>query len=258
MSNSVGDVDCVQSSQFFLREDAAMNNLVAAMFAVLLVAVPAFAANDQGSFGRDVRWLDVGKGPYALYIYTNNPGNCAVAAPAPAKCATIANVSAINTYTDQNISRIELPAYASNSLICTSVSPYFEVQFQNQTTSRVQAEAHINIDATIESAVLNNPALINRSTGQPFNGKIVVRGLTNFWEAMSLQPNDFAVKTSTNSRQCVSGIVSYSTLQSFYGLSAYQARQVFANPMSVTLSATATLENVVEYRLQLGFRLFGD
>lgn len=229
-----------------------------AVAAALLVVAPAFSANDQSSFGRDVRWLDVGKGPYALYVYTNNGGNCSRAAPTPAKCVTIADTTQINTYTEQNISRIDLPAYATNSLLCTSLSPYFEAQFMNTSSARAQGEAYVTIDATIESAVLNNPALINKATGQPFGGKIVVKGLTLFWEAMSLQPNDYSIRTSNNSRQCVSGIISYGALQSVYGLSAYQARQVFSNAMSVTLSSTATLENVVEYRLQLGFRLFGD
>jgi hypothetical protein len=234
-----------------------MQKLMIATAASLLTAA-AHSANDQGSFGRDVRWLDVGKGAYAQYIYTTLPSNCTVAAPGPVRCVTIADPTAINTYTEQNISRIDLPGYATNSLLCTSVSPYFEVGFANRTSARVHGEAFINIDVTIESPVLNNPALINRSTGQPFSGKIVVRGVTNYWEALSLQPNDYAQKSSTNSRQCVNGIISVSALQSIYGLSAYQARSVFANPMSVTLSSTATLENVMEYRLQVGFRLFGD
>jgi hypothetical protein len=122
----------------------------------------------------------------------------------------------------------------------------------------VHASATLRTDATIQSAALADPSLINRLTGQPFDGKIIALGLTRYLDSFPLPAQNSVIRASTDSRECVMGLLSLGTLQSRYGLSLVQARAVFATPMTITLSASGGVQNTTIIQWVVGSRLFGD
>jgi hypothetical protein len=162
------------------------------------------------------------------------------------------------TINEPNIARIELPANSTNSLLCFSVSPTITVTAVNNTTGSVAVQATLQTDATLASAVLENPTLINRATGQPFGGKIVYTNLSRYFERYTLAANAQASRSSQDSRDCLLGLISLDTLQSRYGLTATQARAVLAAPMTVTLATSGYIQNTSVVNWVVGFRLFGD
>lgn len=220
----------------------------------LFASMSLYAANDAASFGRTVKYLDVGAQQFPVYWYLTDLTGC----DATIKCVKINDSNTMMNVDEPGIARIDLPAYASNSLICASISPSVNMVFRNRTTASVHGFATIRIDATIQSAALNNPALINKVTGQPFNGKIEAPSVTRIVENAPVPANDFSQRAISYTRQCVNGLISSRMLQDSYGLTASQARAVFANPMTVTLSASGSIQYVDSLSLTLGFRLFGD
>jgi hypothetical protein len=227
---------------------------LAAFLVCVLLSSAAFAANDPGSFGRDVRFLDVSSQTYSNYLYLRDTTACDTTA---VKCVQLSGSEPF-PYRDNNIARIDLPGGAANSLLCPTISPSVNIVFRNAQTTNQHSTASLRVDVTIQSAVLNNPSLINRVTGQAFGGKIEVTNLVRVFEGDTMVPGGTAQRAITFSRQCVSGLLTIASLQSQYGLSAYQARLVFANPMTITLSAWGTLQNVEELSFTVPFRMYGD
>jgi protein-disulfide isomerase-like protein with CxxC motif len=175
-----------------------------------------------------------------------------------ASCVQLASTATLVVINEPNMAHIDLPANATHSLLCFTVSPTINVVYLNSTTKIVLASASLRTDATIQSAALADPSLINKVTGQPFGGKIVATALSRFGDSFALPGQQSAVKSSIDSRECVMGLLSLATLQARYGLSLAQARAVFATPMTVTLSESGGIQNVSSIQWVVGFRLFGD
>jgi hypothetical protein len=220
-----------------------------------LLTFTAVAANDPDSFGRPVRYLDVATSLIYNYFGGQNPCQPAVAGTS---CVQLGSTANSVSFSEPNILHIDLPANATHSLLCFSLSPTVNVTFQNSTVSMVHASATLRTDAAIQSAALADPSLINRLTGQPFDGKIVALGLTRYLDAFPLPAQNSVIRASTDSRECVMGLLSLATLQSRYGLSLAQARTVFATPMTVTLAAQGAVQNISIIQWVVGLRLFGD
>lgn len=229
-------------------------NKVAIAVAAAALSLPALAANDPGSFGRDVRFLDVSSQTYSNYLYLRDTVGCDSTA---VKCVQLSGTEPF-PYRDNNVARIDLPGGAANSLLCPTISPSVNIVFRNTQTTNQHSSASLRVDVTIQSAVLNNPSLINRVTSRAFGGKIEVTNLVRVFEGDTMVPGGTAQRAITFSRQCVSGVLTLAALQSQYGLSAYQARLIFASPMTITLSAWGTLQNVEEMSFTVPFRMYGD
>jgi len=86
----------------------------------------------------------------------------------------------------------------------------------------------------------------------------MVPRMTRYLESYTLLPFDSYSRESMDSRDCVSGLLSLNSLQKVYGLTASQARSVFANPMTVTLNFTGSASYIDFMQVQVGFRLYGD
>jgi hypothetical protein len=227
--------------------------LIASTLAIAVLAItPAFGANDPGSFGRTVKFLDVSSGPYALYAYRRDTSGCS----AGMKCTQI-SLDTANTVNDTNVATITLPAFSARSLLCFSITPNASVTYRNWSPTTNQANVSFRINTIVQSTVFNNPALIDPFTGLPLNGKIE-SAMTGFRESFPIAPNQLFTKTWAFSRECIGGMISTSMLQKMYGLSALQAQAVFSNPITVSLSTQTDLQQVDDMTFQLNFRLFGD
>jgi hypothetical protein len=109
---------------------------------------------------------------------------------------------------------------------------------------------------TIENDVLNDPTLIDPGTGLPYGGRMT-RPLSQYSKWRSLAPGERAGETMSLSRECISGLVSKSSLIEA-GLSPAQAKQFFRNPMTFTFGAAGGMQGVGFARYTYGIRLYGD
>ena len=221
----------------------------------LAAATPAaFAAladdvGDADTFGRSVKYLG-GKGAPML----NLTQDCANVATFD-RCILITPNSFVNI--DQsNLLSIKLPSFSTLSMVCFSVTTNISYRFNNTSTARMQHSFSMWPTFTIESTVLNNPSIIDPTTGLPANGKLVSR-LNSFSVINSLQPGDTEQQSLSFSRECVGGLVSRSYLLGI-GLTSSQVTSFFANPITITFGAAGTANNVLFASYLMGVRLYGD
>jgi hypothetical protein len=177
--------------------------------------------------------------------------------PADERCITLNAQPAPTAFDESGLDSIELRGGVSKSLLCFALTPFVNFQFNNQTgvpqpNARFTAQAVI----TIESEVLDDPALIDPNTGLPFGGQMVLP-LSTYGESRSIGVGERAQKNMFLSRSCIGGLVSKQSLIGS-GLSAAQANQFFSRPITLTFGARGTVQIVDGASYFYGIRLYGD
>jgi len=237
-----------QSEDMLKQAKAEQRALVKAM------AGPSQAdVGDPDSFGRNVHFLGVAQ---TGGVTVTGPGGCPPPDPNfPDDRCVEANPTAFIEARD--IGRINLPAKASNSILCHSLTSLPIWTFSNPTTFRVFAAFQYTASVTIENEVLNDPSLIDPNTGLPFNGKLEVAfGLIT--DRQTMQPGDVATRRHSSTRACIGGLVSKMALTQGFGLTDAQADAFFKKPMTLRLNITLSTAFVDNAFVLFGLRLFGD
>lgn len=207
---------------------------------------------DVASFGRNVRYLG-----FAQTTNIRLRQDCS-SAPPEQRCVTLAPAPGVTTFDEADLARIKLPARATRSLVCFAVNSFGGFEFLN-TTGVPQPFAEFATDAviTIESPVLDDPALINRSTGLPFGGRIVST-LNTYREVRSVAVDELAFKELVLTRHCNFGILCKRGLMMNEGLSEALANQVFQKPITLRFGAAGTAQLISFANYLYGIRLYGD
>lgn len=209
---------------------------------------------DAASFGRNVRWL----GLTAAYVQASTDCPSIVAEDPGALCQQISDLAVSTPFAFNDIASIKLPANASNSLLCHWFSPRVAVTFFNPTANPVPGRYSYNPTLTVENPVLNDPAMVDATTGLPFNGKLT----TSMSASESVQVVvDPAIPISQNLRDsvvCQAGLLSKKALVETYGLTTTQANSFFANPTTVRLNVSGSSRFVDYAFYSFGLRIVGD
>ena len=208
---------------------------------------------DVDSFGRNVRWL----GLTSAWV-TLTP-----ACPKPTRpdehCQNINTTPGATTVFDfQDAARIKLPKYATNSLLCYWFSPLLTVQYSNPTASRVLGRLSYSPTLTLESDVLNDPALIDPTTGLPFGGKLQTGMTSSELFEVPLEAGVTFTERTRDSTVCMAGLISHKALINSYGLSEAQADDFFSGPITVRLNVRGNVRYVSDASFVFGLRLVGD
>jgi len=206
---------------------------------------------DPDSFGRDVTYLGrASVDPFYLQ------SNCAPVIEAGFEC--LVPVQGQTTeFSSSIVDSIQLPSRASNSLLCFALSPSTNRRFGNPTTANQLAFLVTRALLTIESSVLQDPALIDPTTGLPFDGKISLTLTTNN-ENRRIVPGDFDAQVTQLSRSCQGALVSKRALMQNYGLTQSQAHTFFNNRITVRIGMNGTARSVEGLVHGVGLRLYGD
>jgi hypothetical protein len=220
--------------------------------------VSAADVGDADSFGRNAQFLGVAQtGTVSLQAdCTPDPKN----PPGPDdRCVVIAAPPSNTSVAARDIGRIKLPAKATHSILCHAVTSFPFWQFHN-TTGSAASNAQFSYAAsfTIDNAVLNDPNLIDPTTGNPFNGslEVIFGSLTS--ENRTLQPGERTSKRHIDTRFCIGGLISRAALIGTYKLTDAQADTFFKKPITIHLNIaliTRYVDNAVAF---FGLRLFGD
>jgi hypothetical protein len=225
---------------------------------VLAPSISAAAAptveevGDPDSFGRNVTYLGLAQ-TQAVLVTTDCTGSdptlerCIVANPAPAP----------TMFNESDLATISLPGKATKSLLCFTLTPFVNVSWFNSLATPANARFSANAVITIENAVLDDPTLLDPTTGLPYGGSITV-GLSTFSDSHTLQPGENDTKSLFMSRSCIAGIVNKRGLVENYGLSETQAKEFFKKPITLRFGARGTVALADYANYFYGFRLYGD
>jgi len=212
---------------------------------------------DADSFGRNVKFIGLmSTGVINLAddctpdpAYPPGPDDhCFVPNPAPAT----------TSFTITDAARVLIPGKSSNSMFCHWQTPVTVYSFRNSTgTYQPNARFVVTPSYTIQNAVLNDPSLLDPSTGLPYGGSFTV-GLAGIRHSRSLQPGEGQIERDNSTRACIAGLVSKRALKEAYGLTDAQATKFFKNDTIITMNLQGTANMVDFASIIYGTRFVGD
>ena len=222
----------------------------AAKGAAALAASPSpDDVGDADSFGRAVQFLGLADGNFDLAAdCTGDTFPCTVLAPPPASTSF--------SYTD--LGHVTLPARAAHSLLCYWFSPFLTIGYGNDGASPIVAHLNYTPTVTIENPMLDDPSLIDPTTGLPFGGQLLTGMTSSETFETPLEPGTHVTERTRDSAVCIAGLISKSTLMSTYGFTDAQARDFFKQQMTLGLNVSGTAQYVDFAALYFGWRIVGD
>jgi hypothetical protein len=207
---------------------------------------------DADSFQRNVTYLGL-----AQTLGVTLVDDCTGSDPALERCIVQNAAPASTTFDESGLATMNLPAKATKSLMCFALTPFITVSWNNFTASPQTARFTAQAVITIDNEVLDDPTLIDPGTGLPFGGSVTL-ALSTWRNFHSIQPGEFEQESSTQSRNCIAGIISKRSLVENYGLTDTQATQFFKKPMTLTFGARGTVSMSDFTSYFYGIRLYGD
>jgi hypothetical protein len=210
---------------------------------------------DVDSFKREVIFLGLASA-FVTLEETCPPPDPAV----PDQFCTTLNptIGASTAFTYNDMARIKLPAKSANSLLCYWFSPIVSVGYGNPTASRVTGLFRYTPTLTVTNPVLDDPALIDPTTGAPFGGQLLTSMSSSEVFQVPLEPGVNFTERTRDSTVCMAGLISKRALIDNYGLTEAQAKEFFKQPTTVSLNVTGSARYVNFAGLTMGLRIVGD
>jgi hypothetical protein len=221
----------------------------------LLAAAAAPTVDDVGdpeSFGRNVTYLGL-----AQTLPVSLAPDCTGTDPAIERCLVQNAAPSLTAFDESDLATMNLPAKATKSLICFALTPFIDISWNNGTGAPQTARFNASAVITIDNDLLADPALIDPMTGLPFGGSLTL-SLSTWRHMQSIQPGDFENESSTQSRNCIAGIINQRALVDNYGLTASQAKDFFKKPMTLHFGARGSVSMSDFTTYFYGIRLYGD
>lgn len=174
--------------------------------------------------------------------------HCIVLNPAPATTA----------FTINDAAHIVIPAKSANSLFCHWQTPITYYSLHNDTgVFQGNARFVVTPNYTLENEVLNDPSLIDPTTGLPFGGSLTL-GLSGIRHMRSMQAGESETNMENTTRSCIAGLISKRALIEGYGLTDAQATAFFKHDTIVTMNIRGTANLVDFASIYYGTRFVGD
>jgi hypothetical protein len=207
---------------------------------------------DPDSFGKNVIYLGLAQTMPVVVL-----PDCTGSDPTLERCLVANAAPASTLFNESNLASIQLPAKASKSLLCFTLTPLVQIGWRNTLATPQLARFSANAVITIDNDVLDDPALIDPTTGLPFGGVLTV-GLSTFNTSHTLQSGEVDNKTLFMSRACIAGVVNKRALVETYGLTETQAKDFFKKPMTLNLGSRGNVGLAEFASYFYGLRLYGD
>jgi hypothetical protein len=213
---------------------------------------------DADTFGRNVVWDGlINSGSITMSTNcTPAPGD-----PAPGPddhCITLNPAPANTSFDIPDIGRMTLPAKSSHNILCHWLSPIVIYSLYNSTGVPANGRITLSPYLKVESAVLNDPTLIDPNTGLPYGGVLETGFAASYQSSRTLQPNERDTQRFSESRVCIGGTISRQGLIQGYGFTNAQVDKFFAQPMTLRLGLRGSASLVDFANLIYGLRIMGD
>lgn len=208
---------------------------------------------DVDSFGRNVKWLGVAQMNITL------AGSCPKPIPGSnSVCAELSPAPAVTTFQFEDVAYIRLPGKSAHSLLCHWFSPFMQVGYGNPTASPAVARLHYTPTLTIESPVLDDPSLIDPTTGLPFGGRLLTGMSATERNEVPLSPGQSLNTIQRDTATCIAGFLTRRQLTDTFGLSPRQANAVFANEITIRMNISGNAQYLNHFMGNFGLRVVGD
>ena len=232
---------------------AATQQKVATMAAKAAAAPTVDDVYDVDSFKRNVVWLGLASAFINLSdTCPTDPSNpdelCQVLAPAPA----------FTSFNFEDAAHITLPGKSANSLLCYWFSPVLNINYVNLGATATYGRLRYTPTLTIENPVLDDPALIDPTTGAPFGGQFLTSMTSSESFVVPLSPGVNFTERTRDSAVCMAGFVSKQLLSQNYGLTDAQVKEFFKQPTTIRLNVSGSAQNVGFASMVFGLRVVGD
>lgn len=223
-----------------------------------LQAAPPSAADvgDAETFGHSALYMGAASGFVQL-----SPDCSAEPSPSPGppdnQCFTLLPAPATTTFDAQDICRIKLPKNATRNVIYPALNFFLNYQLEN-TTGVPQPQGLFDFlsSLTIESAVLNNPSVIDPGTGLPAMGKLTFQFTYRYRDDRSMDVNDRQRTRITLVRVGNTGITKAQLVGQ--GLSPAVVDSLFQSAMTIRMNIQGSAKLVTDATITGNMRLFGD
>lgn len=174
-------------------------------------------------------------------------------------CQTInPTPGALTPFGYDDMARITLPGKSTHSLLCYWFSPVVSVSYSNPTAARTTALFRYTPTLTVENPVLDDPALIDPTTGAPFGGQLLTSMTASETFQVPLEPGVGFTERTRDSAVCMAGLLSKRALIENYGLTEAQANEFFKQPTTIKLNVVGSARYVSFAGLTMGLRIVGD
>ncbi len=208
-------------------------------------AAPAITATvgDADSFNRHVKYIGLISTGFILV-----QNDCSLDATGPLgpedHCVVTNAAPALTNFTINDAGRMLIPAKTANSLFCYNQTSIVTYNFSNNTgVYQPNARIVLTPNYTIQNAALNDPTMIDPTTGLPFNGKLNL-GLAGIRHARSLQPDENQTERDNTTRACIAGLVSKQNLKDGFGLTDAQVKTFFNSDTIITMNLVGQTQMV--------------
>lgn len=206
---------------------------------------------DADTFGRALTWLGV------TQMGVDLAASCL--SPVPDVSCTVVNPgSAVTTFSASGLGSIELPARATNSMLCHWLSPVLTVNYANPTAAPVMARLAYTPTLTIENPVLDDPSLIDASTGLAFNGRLTTSMTASERFEVPLAAGASQFQRQRDSVTCIAGFLTRRGLVQNHGLTDAQARRFFRSRTRISMNISGSTQYVNDALMTFGLRVIGD
>lgn len=207
---------------------------------------------DVDSFNRFVKWAGLGQ-----TIGVTADGSCT---PDPFnRCIPTSSGGAFVSFDERDLETIVLPKKTAHSMICHHITPFYTYQFFNGTGSQQSgALLFLTPYITVYNDVLNDPSLINPTTGLPFGGQFDQGMAMTTIQDRTLEINERLFERQNYSRHCISGLLSKRDLMGVWGLSEAQAKQFFKNDTKIVFNLRGQHNYIDFAQFFYGIRLTVD
>lgn len=208
---------------------------------------------DVDSFGRALVWLGVDQGNIEL------SSSCPPDDGDPTTNCVTLNAAPASTSIDlDDIAHVTLPGKSAKSLLCHWFSPYLTASYLNPTAGDVVGLLTYSPTLTVESEVLDDPALIDPTTGLPFDGRLTTSMTSSEYFETPLAAGQALDQRWRDSAVCIAGFLTRRALVDRYGLTEDLAKQVFKKPITIRLNVSGTVQYMDSGSLIFGLRIVGD
>lgn len=208
---------------------------------------------DVDSFGRPVVYLGLAS------VFINLSDTCPTDPSNPDELCTVLNPApALTAFTYEDSAHITLPAKSTNSLLCYWFSPLLNVTWSNPGATPTLGRLRYNPTLTVENPVLDDPALIDPTTGVPFGGRLLTSMSSSEVLVTPLDPGQTFAERTRDSTVCMAGLISKQALIDNYGLTEAQAKAFFKKPTTIRLNVSGSAQNIAFASMVFGLRIVGD
>ncbi len=164
----------------------------------------------------------------------------------------------LTAFSYSDLDHITLPGKSANSLLCYWFSPVISVNYSNPTATRVNGLLRYSPTLTVENPVLDDPALIDPTTGVAFGGQLLTSMTSSEILQVPLEPGAAFAERTRDSTVCMAGLLSKRALVDTYGLTEAQAKEFFKKPTTIRLNVTGSARYIDFAGMTFGLRIVGD